>query len=341
MPEMLDISGTLVSLQILDRGKEYMANFWDDMLKRMFAAYPQHFLNWLLPNAVILHELSLELKTQTLSELKAKQTPETRDLYTDILYVILWYGVQTIVHIEFQRRGDKEMGERLWQYNTITTINKKMTVISFVIYLRNEGPIEEPPYIRRRGDGKPVHIFFYEAVKLWEESAEQFFHEGMEGLLPLVMLTQDGKQHEVVDRMIERIVTTNNLHLIPAAFNFGLLTYSKLTEQQWLNERFKMYKDELEETLFYQGVKKEALEEGLSQGLEEGLMKGREATLRETLLNFLTARYPTLIDLAKAQMGQLKDVDTLQQVVNKMFYLQTASEIEEALLAIRDDSRNN
>jgi predicted transposase YdaD len=322
-----------------------MANFWDDMLKRMFAAHPQQFLNWLLPNAVILHELSLELKTQTLSELKAKQTPETRDLYTDILYVILWYGVQTIVHIEFQRRGDKDMGERLWQYNTTTTINKRMPVISFVIYLRNEGPIEEPPYIRRAGDGKPLHIFFYEAVKLWEVPAEQFFHEGLEGLLPFVMLTQDGKQHEVVDRMIKRIVTTNNLHLIPTAFNFGLLTYSKLVEQQWLNGRFEMYRDELEESLFYQGIMKEGLEkglsQGLSQGLEEGRVKGREETLREILLNFLTARYPTLVDLAKEQLGQLRDVDTLQQVVNKTFYLQTASEIEEALLAIRDDSRNN
>jgi predicted transposase YdaD len=111
--------------------------------------------------------------------------------------------------------------------------------------------------------------------------------------------------------MIERIVTTNNHHLIPTAFNFGLLTYSKLTEEQWLNERFKMYRDELEESLFYQGILKEGLEKGLSQGLEEGRVKGREETLRETLLNFLTARYPTLVDLAKEQMGQLKDVDTL------------------------------
>jgi hypothetical protein len=155
-----------------------MAKPWDDMLKRMFAAHPQQFLNWLLPGAVILHELSSELKTQTLSELKANQAPDTRDLYSDILYAILWYGVETIVHIEFQRRGEKEK-------------------------------------------------------------------------------------------------------------------------------------------------------------------EGREETLRETLINFLRARYPTLVDLAKVQLGQLKDVDTLQQVVNKMFYLQTASEIEEALLAIRDDSRNN
>jgi len=66
-----------------------MSKLWDDMLKRMFTANPQHFLNWLAPNAVLLHELSSELKTQTLSELQAQQLEETRDLLTDILYVIL------------------------------------------------------------------------------------------------------------------------------------------------------------------------------------------------------------------------------------------------------------
>ncbi|MEO8953807.1 MAG: hypothetical protein ABI396_01480, partial [Ktedonobacteraceae bacterium] len=84
-----------------------MSKFWDDMLKRMFTANPQHFLTWLVPNAVLLHELSPELKTQTLSDLKAQHAQETRDLTADILYVILWYGVKTILHIEFQRRGDK------------------------------------------------------------------------------------------------------------------------------------------------------------------------------------------------------------------------------------------
>nr|HET6901368.1 hypothetical protein [Ktedonobacteraceae bacterium] len=89
-----------------------MSKLWDDMLKRMFTANPQHFLTWLVPNAVLLHELSPELKTPSLSDLKAQHSQETRDLTADILYVILWYGVQTILHIEFQRRGDKEMGKR-------------------------------------------------------------------------------------------------------------------------------------------------------------------------------------------------------------------------------------
>ena len=109
-----------------------MAKLWDDMLKRLFLAHPQHFLNWLLPGATVLHELSSELKTPTIADLKAQWSEQTRDLTTDMQYVILWYGVRTILHLEFQRRGDKEMGKRLWQYNVTTTINKGLPVHSIV-----------------------------------------------------------------------------------------------------------------------------------------------------------------------------------------------------------------
>jgi len=65
-----------------------MAKVWDNIMKRMFAANPQHFLNWLLPGAILVRELSPLLKT--------------RDLEADLLYVILWYGKEVILHLEFQ-----------------------------------------------------------------------------------------------------------------------------------------------------------------------------------------------------------------------------------------------
>jgi predicted transposase YdaD len=305
-----------------------MAKLWDDMLKRMFKANPQHFLNWLVPNAVALHELSSELKTPTLAELKDRQSPETRDLTTDIQYVILWYGVETILHLEFQRRGDKEMGKRLWQYNTTTIVNKGLPVYSIVIYLRNDRKIEEPPYIDRLPNGRPYHIFFYEAIKLWEVAAEVFLQPGAEGLLPLVTLTQDGKRREVVDEMIQRLVASHNNNLLSMAFNFAALVYSKPNEQQWLIERFEMHKKDLEESWVYQKI------------LGEGREEGREA-LRETFMGFLNARYPMLVELAHEQIRGINDIKTLQEVVKKVFYLQTAGEIEEYLLSLHDDAAKN
>jgi len=310
-----------------------MSKLWDDMLKRMFTANPQHFLTWLIPNAVLLHELSSELKTPTLSDLKAQHAQQTRDLTADILYVILWYGVKTILHIEFQRRGDKQMGKRLWQYNSTTTINKGLPVSSIVIYLRKDRKIEEPPYIEKLPNGRPNHIFLYEAVKLWELPAEVFLQPGMEGLLPLVTLTHDGKRREVVDEMITRLVASHNHNLLSMAFNFAALVYDKPDEQAWLIERFEMYKKDLEESYIYQKI--------LREGREEGRKDGQREALRETFVGFLNARYPMLVDLAREQISGITDIKQLQEILNRVFYLQTAGEIEEYLLSLHDDAAKN
>ena len=314
-----------------------MAKLWDNMLKRLFTAHPQHFLDWLLPGATVLRELSPELKTPTLADLKAQWSEETRDLTTDMLYVILWYGVEVILHLEFQRRGDKEMGKRLWQYNATTTINKGMPVHSIVIYLRNERTIEESPYIDPLPNGQPHHIFFYEVVKLWELPAEIFLRPGAEGLLPLVTLTHDGKRREVADEMIQRLVASHKSNLLSMAFNFAALVYTMPEEQHWLLERFEMYKEELEESWVYQRI----LGEGLEKGLEKGREEGQREALRETLIGFLNARYPMLVDLARVQISGITDIKTLQEIVNKVFHLQTIDEIEEYLLSLHDDAAKN
>ena len=322
-----------------------MSKLWDDMLKRLFAANPQHFLNWLLPGAVVLRELSTELKTQTLAELKSKQPLETRDLYTDILYVILWYGVETILHLEFQRRGDKEMGKRLWHYNSTISINRDMPVCSIVIYLRDDRVVEKSPYTDRLADGRPNHIFFYEVVKLWEVKARFFLQPEAETLLPLVTLTADGKREEIVEEMIARLAAKRNNNLLSMAFNFAALVYTQPEEQHWLLERFEMFEDELEESWVYQHIMgkglTKGLEKGREEGLEKGLEKGQRETLRETFLGFLNARYPMLVDLAGEQISDISDIKQLQEIINRVFYLQTAGEIEEYLLSLHsDDARN-
>ncbi|MGI9060852.1 MAG: hypothetical protein ACR2H5_19990, partial [Ktedonobacteraceae bacterium] len=289
-----------------------MSKLWDDMLKRMFTANPQHFLTWLVPDAVLLHELSPELKTQTLSDLKAQHAQETRNLTADILYVILWYGVKTILHIEFQRHGDKQMGKRLWQYNSTTTINKGLPVSSIVIYLRKDRKIEEPPYLEKLPNGRPNHLFFYEAVKLWELPSAVFLQPGMEGVLPLVTLTYDGKQREVVDEMITRLVASHNHNLLSMAFNFAALVYDKPDEQAWLIERFEMYKKDLEESYIYQKILREGREEGREKGREEG----QRESLRETFIGFLNARYPMLVDLAQEQISGITEIKQLQEILN-------------------------
>ena len=89
-----------------------------------------------------------------------------------------------------------------------------------------------------------------------------------------------------------------------------------------------MYKKDLEESYIYQKI------------LREGEEKG-ETALRETFIGFLNARYPMLVDLAREQISGITDIKRLQEILNKLFYLQTAGEIEEYLLSLHDDATKN
>ncbi len=68
---------------------------------------------------------------------------------------------------------------------------------------------------------------------------------------------------------------------------------------------------------------------------------GATRVLRETLVGFLNARYPMLVDLAREQISGITEIKQLQEILNKLFYLQTAGEIEEYLLSLHDDATKN
>ena len=224
------------------------------------------------------------------------------------------------------------MGKRLWEYNTTTIINSGLPVYSIVIYLRKERKIVEPPYVYSLPNGEPLHVFSYKAVKLWELPAGLFFQPDLEGLLPLVTLTQDGKRREIVDAMIKRLIASSKTDLLTFAYTFAALVFTGASDHDWLTARFAMYQKELEDSWAYQGI--------LREGIEQGIEQGREA-LRETLIGLIAMRYPTLADLAKEQTRLIKDISILQQAVIKVAALQTAGEIEEYLLALGDDATKN
>ena len=107
--------------------------------------------------------------------------------------------------MEIQRYRDVDMSERVWEYNVSATCKYHQTVSSFVLYLRRDGIIAESPYIRRRLDGQEVHRFHFVNVKLWEVPTEELRALGLVGLLPLLPLTREGANPEVVEEIIEKL----------------------------------------------------------------------------------------------------------------------------------------
>lgn len=204
---------------------------WDDITKLLVGANPQHFVSLFCPGAQFVALLDKELKEQ-------------RTFFADILIKILWGVEYVIVHLEFQRGHDSEMGKRMWKYNFLAMDAYNCKVASFVLYLKPDSGIVEPPYTVSLPNGLMTHAFSYTNVKLWEWSSEVFMQPGLEGLLPLLPLTKDGVTHKTVEAMLEGLKAAHKEDLYPLAYAFAALTFKEQVDKEWLKgglECSKMY----------------------------------------------------------------------------------------------------
>lgn len=80
-----------------------MPKEWDHLMKWLAHANPQHLVSLLVKDALFESEAINELQVQS------------REIQADILYNILWKRQRAILHAEFQRRRDADIGRRVWE----------------------------------------------------------------------------------------------------------------------------------------------------------------------------------------------------------------------------------
>jgi hypothetical protein len=218
-----------------------------------------------------------------------------------------------VLHVEFQLKYDKEMGERLWQYNALTRIHTKLPVYSVVIYLLEHKQQVESPYVIRLPGGRPTQQLDFDTIKLWELEPEIFEQQELVGLLPLLPLTKDGKNRETVERMIDGLEKAGRQDLFMVGYAISDLVLTTVGDNEWLKARFFMSHDILKDTWVFQQVIKEGLEQGLIQ--------------------FVEIRFPTLLTLAKWVVEQKMSLEQLREKLNMLYKANTIEEAQAALLA--------
>ncbi|HEU5379969.1 MAG TPA: Rpn family recombination-promoting nuclease/putative transposase [Ktedonobacteraceae bacterium] len=82
---------------------------WDRKMKWIFGIAPEDLVAWLLKDAEFIGLANTDL--------------DEEELYSDILCEIKLYGEKAMLHIEFQKKRDSHMAERLWKYNVRATNN--------------------------------------------------------------------------------------------------------------------------------------------------------------------------------------------------------------------------
>jgi predicted transposase YdaD len=159
--------------------------------------------------------------------------------------------------------------------------------------------------------------------------AEQLFQTGLKGLLPLIPLTQDGQQHEVVERVIDELQQSGvkkSGDLLSLTYNLAGLVFEGESEQLWLRRRFAMLKDILKESWTYQEIKKEGRAEGLEQGLQ---------AQRQSLILLIQKLYPALIQLAEDVCNTIRTLEELQDLFQKVLLAKDEQEVRQLLLSVQ------
>lgn len=307
---------------------------WDRRMKRLFSEAPQDFVEWLISGAHFNGLVSSEL--------------DGEPIYTDILCDITLNGERTLLHIEFQKRRDSKMAERLWKYNVRATLQYKCPVWSCVIYLKKDSTVAKPILIKKLPNDRVVHHFNFEVVRLWEIPTQEFKQKKLIGLLPLLPLTREGARREVVEEVIESLTPPGEEQkeeLLTLTYGLASLAFeNKKADLEWLMRRFDMLYDILRETPAFKELTKESRlegrEEGLKEGREEGLKEGKLDALREMLLTIVQARFPKMLRLTKGLAVITEDPEILQSLILKLSTAQTLEEARGYLLEVGEDNSN-
>ena len=302
-----------------------MAGIWDSNLKRLIGDNPQAFVIWLLPGATYIRELSQHLN---------------RGIDIDILYEVVLDGKRVLFHLEFQRNNNANMANRVLEYNVFASCKFDCTVISFVIYLKKESKVVEPPLVRALPDGQQVLRFDYTNIKLWEIPADDLRRTGSIGLLPLLSLTKDGGKPDIVDEAITIIEESGEdevkkANLLSITLTLAALAFEDENDRDALRRRFQMYQDILHESEIYQMIMQEGIEkERLQQQLQQLELQ------RRTILRIVQTKFPKLARLAIEQTSAITDPEKLEDLIVFMGLSQTEEEAHQYLTGTSDKAQN-
>ncbi len=262
----------------------------------------------------------------------------------DALHEVSANGKRFAVHIEFQRRADVDMAKRVWEYNVLASSVLDYAVVSFVIYLKEDGMIASSPYIKRHPiDGTEIHRFNFTNIKLWETPVEILKHTELVALLPLVPLTQNGATHEVIEETvsdIEQTVADETVknELVSLTLTLASLAFlGKKEEQDWLIRRFRMQHDLLHDTPIYQLILEEGREEGIQQGTEQAFQQALQKKIQDQRVlvqRIVQTKFPKIARLAIEKTDMIADEKKLQDLNVYMSIAQTEADARQYLLDI-------
>jgi hypothetical protein len=232
-----------------------------------------------------------------------------------------------IAHIEFQASADRRVDSRVLRYNVLLGHEHDLPVESTLVMLRKEADVPGVTgrVIRRRQNGRGYLDFVYAIVRVWERPVDEFLNSAP-NLLPLAPLAavNPAELPSVFRRMDSRIAAevaaADAKELWTSVFVLMGLRYDR-----GLAEKLVQGVQGMKESVTYQWIVEQGIQEGLEKGMEEGLEKGREK-------GELQEARKLLLRLGRRRLGEpgAGIIETMQSIES----LQSLEDLTERILDV-------
>lgn len=289
-----------------------MTATWDLYAKDLLTERPQDFATLVLPGSRYIgrHESQYQM----------------REIRLDRLIEVEYHGYRLLINVELQSTKDTKIGVRLLEYSLEAMAEYELPVLSCVIYLQRISEMGEPPLSVDLFEGRRMIWFDYISIELAEMTTEELRQMDLLGLLPLFILSKGGRNFDVLEEVVTRLNTANELGLLALTRLFADVAFTSEHERAYITRRFMMLQD-IESTPEYQRLIRKGREQGLEQGLEQGKVLGA----RQLLLSLVQARFPSLVSLAERQLAPITDLELLHQGVSHIGKARTVKEAQQYL----------
>ena len=105
--------------------------------------------------------------------------------------------------------------------------------------------------------------------------------------------------------------------LLSLTYGLAAMVFEKESEHDWLQRRFAMLEDVIEESWAFQ----------------EMIQKGRKEAKRQDLLLLIRRYYPALLQLAQNVCNAIQTLEELQNLFEKVLYAKDEEEVHQLLLS--------
>ena len=317
-----------------------MAGGHDQLWKDLIRTFPVDFLRLVDDDLAERLELS-SLRLEPVEEFLDQPTGAERrmDLVGSAKTL---EGGDILVHVEIELRYRAPVPSRLFLYNRLLGLRRRLPVHTVVLYLRG-GPVG--PQISRFAEascGREIGVFFYRSFGLSRSRSETFLArpEPLAWAFAALGRPGDRNRHRLRRTCLSRIAAAERLSDVERFLLFNCVaTYLELgggASEEYTELRARHAKPEVEmkpvtweEKVEARGLEK-GREQGLEQGREQGLEKGQERGMREILLRLLRSRFPSLSGQTVARVEAIRSTEELGSLAERIL---TARSLEELGLA--------